>query len=210
MFFSGSSHWWLSQACRTHPEGSLCSSQRYPFYQQGAFTHIMRGWRGYCFAVCPVCGQLHDSDSNCNVVHSCTLWCCHLSCLQSSSLRAGGAGGGSNGGHRCVGISVWITTSQSLHNLRAVLAFLLVSFRCLLWPLALAVLHSALAGDRLDIGLCGVLYCCVRSGRLDAEVLSVTRRVGELLQKLPRDINPVNLEELRRIKQALVELENKV
>jgi hypothetical protein len=48
------------------------------------------------------------------------------------------------------------------------------------------------------------------SGRLDAEVLSVTRRVGELLQKLPRDINPVNLEELRRIKQALVELENKV
>jgi hypothetical protein len=48
------------------------------------------------------------------------------------------------------------------------------------------------------------------TGRLDAEVLSVTRRVGELLQKLPRDINPVNLEELRRIKQALVELENKV
>lgn len=48
------------------------------------------------------------------------------------------------------------------------------------------------------------------AGRLDAEVLSVTRRVGELLQKLPRDINPVNLEELRRIKQALVELENKV
>jgi hypothetical protein len=41
-------------------------------------------------------------------------------------------------------------------------------------------------------------------------VLSVTRRVGELLQKLPRDINPVNLEELRRIKQTLVELENKV
>lgn len=53
---------------------------------------------------------------------------------------------------------------------------------------------------------------CVHNttGRLDAEVLSVTRRVGELLQKLPRDINPVNLEELRRIKQALVELENKV
>jgi hypothetical protein len=51
-------------------------------------------------------------------------------------------------------------------------------------------------------------YMC--TGRLDAEVLSVTRRVGELLQKLPRDINPVNLEELRRIKQALVELENKV
>lgn len=54
------------------------------------------------------------------------------------------------------------------------------------------------------------LTCAVFTGRLDAEVLSVTRRVGELLQKLPRDINPVNLEELRRIKQALVELENKV
>lgn len=38
----------------------------------------------------------------------------------------------------------------------------------------------------------------------------MTRRVGELLRKLPADINPVNLEELRRIKQALVELENKV
>lgn len=54
------------------------------------------------------------------------------------------------------------------------------------------------------------LHMAVHAGRLDAEVLSVTRRVGELLQKLPRDINPVNLEELRRIKQALVELENKV
>jgi hypothetical protein len=52
--------------------------------------------------------------------------------------------------------------------------------------------------------------CSCTPGRLDAEVLSVTRRVGELLQKLPRDINPVNLEELRRIKQTLVELENKV
>jgi hypothetical protein len=55
-----------------------------------------------------------------------------------------------------------------------------------------------------------VLCMTMAAGRLDAEVLSVTRRVGELLQKLPRDINPVNLEELRRIKQALVELENKV
>lgn len=78
-------------------------------------------------------------------------------------------------------------------------------------PFELAVWCSALErGDRLDVSLCGVLDCCVHSGRLDAEVLSVTRRVGELLQKLPRDINPVNLEELRRIKQALVELENKV
>lgn len=54
------------------------------------------------------------------------------------------------------------------------------------------------------------LFGRAAAGRLDAEVLSVTRRVGELLQKLPRDINPVNLEELRRIKQTLVELENKV
>ena len=36
----------------------------------------------------------------------------------------------------------------------------------------------------------------------------VTRRVGSLLTKLPADINPTNLEELRRVKQALVELEN--
>jgi hypothetical protein len=58
---------------------------------------------------------------------------------------------------------------------------------------------------------CGLLLLLLLlPGRLDAEVLSVTRRVGELLQKLPRDINPVNLEELRRIKSALVELENKV
>jgi hypothetical protein len=49
----------------------------------------------------------------------------------------------------------------------------------------------------------------VATGRLDAEVLSVTRRVSALLTRLPHEINPVNLEELRRIKQALVELENK-
>lgn len=49
----------------------------------------------------------------------------------------------------------------------------------------------------------------VATGRLDAEVVTVTRRVSQLLTKLPRDITPVNLEELRRIKQALVELENK-
>jgi hypothetical protein len=42
----------------------------------------------------------------------------------------------------------------------------------------------------------------VATGRLDTDVLNVTRRVGTLLTKLPREINPVNLEELRRIKQV--------
>ena len=51
--------------------------------------------------------------------------------------------------------------------------------------------------------------CRGAAGRLDAETLGVTKRVQKLLSKLPRDINPVNLEELRRVKSALVELENK-
>ena len=42
----------------------------------------------------------------------------------------------------------------------------------------------------------------VATGRLDTDVLNVTKRVGTLLTKLPREINPVNLEELRRIKQV--------
>ncbi|KAG2442877.1 hypothetical protein HXX76_002956 [Chlamydomonas incerta] len=49
----------------------------------------------------------------------------------------------------------------------------------------------------------------VAVGRLDAEMAGVTERVSALLTKLPGDITPVNLEELRRVKQALVELENK-
>lgn len=40
-------------------------------------------------------------------------------------------------------------------------------------------------------------------------MLGVTARVQELLTRLPNDINPVSLEELRRVKAALVELENK-
>ena len=47
------------------------------------------------------------------------------------------------------------------------------------------------------------------TGRLDAELLQVTRRVSAVLQTLPKDITPVNLEELRRVKQVLVELESK-
>ncbi|GIL99200.1 hypothetical protein Vretimale_4424 [Volvox reticuliferus] len=49
----------------------------------------------------------------------------------------------------------------------------------------------------------------VAVGRLDAEMSAVTDRVSALLTKLPGDITPVNLEELRRVKQALVELEDK-
>eukprot|EP01025_Chloroclados_australasicus_P014665 TRINITY_DN16890_c1_g1_i3.p1 TRINITY_DN16890_c1_g1~~TRINITY_DN16890_c1_g1_i3.p1 ORF type:complete len:546 (-),score=69.89 TRINITY_DN16890_c1_g1_i3:727-2364(-) len=49
----------------------------------------------------------------------------------------------------------------------------------------------------------------VATGRLDGELLNVTKRVSNTLQKLPRQINPVNLEELRRIKQVLVELKTK-
>ncbi|KXZ56683.1 hypothetical protein GPECTOR_1g615 [Gonium pectorale] len=49
----------------------------------------------------------------------------------------------------------------------------------------------------------------VAVGRLDAEMTAVNARVTALLTKLPGDITPVNLEELRRVKQALVELENK-
>lgn len=49
----------------------------------------------------------------------------------------------------------------------------------------------------------------VRPGRLDAELLAVTRRVSNVLRMLPKDITPVNLEELRRVKQLLVELESK-
>ena len=37
----------------------------------------------------------------------------------------------------------------------------------------------------------------------------MSRRVSGVLLNLPRDITPVNLEELRRVKQCLVELESK-
>lgn len=38
---------------------------------------------------------------------------------------------------------------------------------------------------------------------------TATRRMASVLDKLPREITPQNLEELRRVKQALVELESK-
>ena len=47
------------------------------------------------------------------------------------------------------------------------------------------------------------------TGRLDAELVAVSKRVSNVLMNLPRDITPVNLEELRRVKQCLVELESK-
>jgi hypothetical protein len=40
-------------------------------------------------------------------------------------------------------------------------------------------------------------------------MVSASRRVQTLLTKLPADINPVNLEELRKVKSALVELETR-
>lgn len=78
------------------------------------------------------------------------------------------------------------------------------------WHLATPLIHAAALPPRPLLLCRRALASACLPGRLDAEVLSVTRRVGELLRKLPADINPVNLEELRRIKQALVELENKV
>lgn len=39
--------------------------------------------------------------------------------------------------------------------------------------------------------------------------MAVTRRVGSVLRTLPKEVTPVNLEELRRVKQLLVELESK-
>ncbi len=50
---------------------------------------------------------------------------------------------------------------------------------------------------------------CAWAGRLDAELVAVSKRVSNVLMNLPRDITPVNLEELRRVKQCLVELESK-
>lgn len=47
------------------------------------------------------------------------------------------------------------------------------------------------------------------TGKLEAELAAATRRVGTVLQKLPKEITPKNLEELRRVKQLLVELESK-
>ncbi|KAG1674277.1 hypothetical protein FOA52_013466 [Chlamydomonas sp. UWO 241] len=49
----------------------------------------------------------------------------------------------------------------------------------------------------------------VAIGRLEGEMGSVRGRWGALMSKLPQEINPVTLEELRRVKGALVELEQK-
>ena len=69
------------------------------------------------------------------------------------------------------------------------------TFHRTFWTVPLTVLKS-------------VLICCC-AGRLDAELLTVTKRVTNVLQMLPKDITPINLEELRRVKQQLVELESK-
>ncbi|GAX82223.1 hypothetical protein CEUSTIGMA_g9651.t1 [Chlamydomonas eustigma] len=49
----------------------------------------------------------------------------------------------------------------------------------------------------------------VATSRLEGQMAAVTSRVQTLLSKLPGDISPVNLEELRRVKGALVEVEQK-
>ena len=49
----------------------------------------------------------------------------------------------------------------------------------------------------------------VCTGKLESQCAAAERRVQAVLQKLPREISPKNLEELRRVKQLLVELESK-
>ena len=51
--------------------------------------------------------------------------------------------------------------------------------------------------------------CEPGAGRLEAELLAVTKRATTVASMLPRDVTPVNLEVLRRLKLALVELESK-
>jgi len=58
------------------------------------------------------------------------------------------------------------------------------------------------------------LECCegalmVLVGQLDNELDSIELRIGKLLEKLPAQVNTENLEELRKVKSILVELENK-
>ena len=47
------------------------------------------------------------------------------------------------------------------------------------------------------------------TGLLDSQMANVSRRVHLLLSKLPQDINPLNLEELRKVKGTLVDLEQR-
>lgn len=44
---------------------------------------------------------------------------------------------------------------------------------------------------------------------MEAELLAVTKRATAVASMLPRNVTPVNLEVLRRLKLALVELESK-
>ena len=46
-------------------------------------------------------------------------------------------------------------------------------------------------------------------GQLDNELDSIELRIGKLLEKLPAKVNTENLEELRKVKGILVELESK-
>ena len=58
------------------------------------------------------------------------------------------------------------------------------------------------------------LECCEGSlmvlvGQLDIELDRIELRIGKLLEKLPAQVNTENLEELRKVKSILVELESK-
>ena len=58
------------------------------------------------------------------------------------------------------------------------------------------------------------LECCEGSlmvlvGQLDNELDNIEIRIGKLLEKLPAQVNTENLEELRKVKSILVELESK-
>merc|ERR1712151_876142 len=49
----------------------------------------------------------------------------------------------------------------------------------------------------------------VATGWINSELVSVTRRLHQVLVKLPQYINPKNLEDLRKVKSSLVELESR-
>ena len=49
----------------------------------------------------------------------------------------------------------------------------------------------------------------VATGALDVELANIEARVQNVLSKLPKQINPVNLEELRSVKASLVDIESK-
>ncbi|GMH43523.1 hypothetical protein BSKO_11445 [Bryopsis sp. KO-2023] len=66
--------------------------------------------------------------------------------------------------------------------------------------------HESSQAFELDILEAALI---IATGKLDAELVVLMKRARSCLNKLPSQINPINLEELRRTKQASVELESK-